>query len=127
MSLIDKDALKVEIEKEIKDIYAGREYVGIPSWEEREIDGLEKAIEILNTLEVKGVDLEKEITLWANANPEIRLDDVERLAKHFFELGIKVSRMTAVLDSGIAEEFILDLKRLENDYKRLMKKIQKGE
>lgn len=59
MKLIDKDALVMEIEKEIKNIYAGREYVGIPSWEEREIDGLEKAIEIMNTLEVKEVDLEK--------------------------------------------------------------------
>ena len=56
MKLIDKDALVAEIKKEIKNIYAGREYVGIPSWEEREIDGLEKAIEILNTLEVKEVD-----------------------------------------------------------------------
>ena len=56
---IDKSAVVEEIKKEIKDIYAGREYVGIPTWEEREIDGLEKAIEILNTLEVKeiGVDL----------------------------------------------------------------------
>lgn len=33
------------------------------------------------------MDLDLEITLWANAIPEIRLDDVERLAKHFFELG----------------------------------------
>ena len=55
--LIDKDTLLAEIEKEIKGIYAGREYVGIPSWEEREIDGLEKAIEILNTLEVQDDNL----------------------------------------------------------------------
>ena len=40
-------------------------------------------------LEVKEVDLDLEITLWANAIPEIRLDDVKRLAKHFFELGLK--------------------------------------
>lgn len=56
---ISKSALVAEIKKEIKDIYAGREYVGIPSWEEREIDGLEKAIKILNTLEVKEVDFEE--------------------------------------------------------------------
>ena len=43
----------------------------------------------LNTLEVKEVDLDLEITLWANAIPEIRLDDVERLAKYFFELDLK--------------------------------------
>ena len=40
-------------------------------------------------LETKEVDLDLEITLWANAIPEIRLDDVERLARYFFELGLK--------------------------------------
>ena len=38
---------------------------------------------------MKEVDLDLEITLWANAIPEIRLDDVERLAKHFFQLGLR--------------------------------------
>ena len=42
--------------------------------------------------EVKDVDLESEITLWANAIPEIRLDDIERLATYFFELGLKVQK-----------------------------------
>lgn len=43
----------------------------------------------IDTLETKEVDLGIEITLWANAIPEIRLDDVERLAKYFFEFGLK--------------------------------------
>lgn len=47
---------------------------------------------LFNALEVKKVDLEKEITLWANAIPEIPLDDVQRLAKHFFELGLKAQK-----------------------------------
>ena len=38
---------------------------------------------------MEDVDLNLEITLWANAIPEIRLDDVERLAKYFYELGLK--------------------------------------
>ena len=46
----------------------------------------------LDTLEVKEVDLDLDITLWANAIPEIRLDDVERLAKYFFELGLKAQK-----------------------------------
>ncbi len=37
----------------------------------------------------KEVDLDIEIALWANALPEIQLDDIERLAKYFFELGLK--------------------------------------
>ena len=48
--------------------------------------------EFIDTLEVKEVDLDSEITLWTNAIPEIRLDDVERLAKYFFELGLKVQK-----------------------------------
>lgn len=43
----------------------------------------------LNTLEVKEVDFDIEVALWANAIPEIQLDDVERLAKYFYELGLK--------------------------------------
>ena len=46
----------------------------------------------LDTLEVKEVDLGLEIALWANAIPKIRYDDVERLAKYFFELGIKAQK-----------------------------------
>ncbi len=48
--------------------------------------------DFLGTLEVKEVDLDLEITLWANAIPEIRLDDVERIAKYFFELGLNTER-----------------------------------
>lgn len=43
-------------------------------------------------VETKEVDLDLEITLWANAIPEIRLDDVERLARYFFELGLKAQQ-----------------------------------
>ena len=98
--LIDKDALVAEIEKEIKDIYAGREYVGIPSWEEREIDGLEKAIEILNTLETKEVDLEKEKDDYWNKLCDSEFGELlerdakwfDDIAKHFFELGFKAQK-----------------------------------
>jgi hypothetical protein len=49
-------------------------------------------LSFLDTLEVKEADLNLEITLWANAIPEIRLDDVERLATYFFELGLKAQK-----------------------------------
>ena len=51
--LIDKDALIAEIEKEIKCIYAGREYVGIHSNEENVVLGLQKSEDIINSIEVK--------------------------------------------------------------------------
>ena len=49
-------------------------------------------LNFINNLEVKEVDLDLEITLWVNAIPEMRLDDVGRLAKYFFELGLKTKK-----------------------------------
>ena len=38
------------------------------------------------------VDLEIEIILWTNAIPEIRYDDVKRIAEYFYELGLKAQK-----------------------------------
>ena len=102
MKLIDKDTLISEIEKEIKNIYAGREYVGIPSNEENIVRGLQKAEDIIDTLEVKEVDLEKEFSQWwkderaKDYNVDIlyeRYSNVSiKLAKYFFELGLKLNQ-----------------------------------
>jgi len=51
MDLIDKNIAIKNLENEIKLIYAGREYVGIPSHQEHEVIGIERAIEILKELE----------------------------------------------------------------------------
>lgn len=96
---IDKDALLVEIEKAIKIIYAGREYVGIPYSEECIVYGLQKAEDIINTFEVKEVDLEKEIEIeWNKSNPidegmgvesaYIHIEAFDMIAKHFYSLGL---------------------------------------
>ena len=87
---IKKSALVAEIERRIKGLNACHAdrvagYAG-------EISGLERLLSFLNTLEVKEVDLDMEVALWANAIPEIRLDDIERLAKYFFELGLKTQK-----------------------------------
>lgn len=63
---IDKDALIKKLEKEIKCIYAGREYVGISFSEENIVRGIQMAEDIINTFEMKEVDLEKESELIAN-------------------------------------------------------------
>ena len=90
MELIDKSALVAEIEKRLHANGAFDE-VGDEAWSEDVgmCNAYKSILSFLNTLEVKDIDLDLEITLWANAIPEIRLDDVERLAKYFFELGIK--------------------------------------
>jgi len=94
---ISKSALVAEIEKLIENgklkcqqSKENNDYESYVAWSEH-IATCGKILLIIDILEVKEVDLDLEITLWANAIPEIRLDDVKRLAKHFFELGMQVS------------------------------------
>jgi len=102
--LIDKDALVAEIEKEIKHIYAGREYVGIPSDEENMVRGIQRVEDILDTLEVKEVDLEKELIKWHKEHFKkdgtfigmsgfyLTNNSQMDIAKYFFELGLKAQK-----------------------------------
>ena len=89
---IDKDILVAEIKKRLKHNGTRAELDRSSSMAGRENEDKD-ILSLLDTLEVKNVDLESEITLWANAIPEIRLDDVERLATYFFELGIKTQKV----------------------------------
>ena len=95
--LIDKDALVAEIDKResILDIDSA---FGIGGMIE-----LKFVKDILNTLEVKEVDLEKEADeMWNYVFSELGWDENTRmtithkefmaLAKHFFELGLKVKQ-----------------------------------
>ena len=85
MKLIDKDALVAKLEKR-REKNSRNKLNLVAAFEDNYL------LSFLDTLEVKEKDLEKEVTLWANAIPEIRLDDVQRLAKHFFELGLKAKK-----------------------------------
>lgn len=60
---------------------------------------IEKILSIIDTLEVKEVDLEKEIKSWLDHGhiTDTRYDDyddndIESTAKHFFELGLKAQK-----------------------------------
>ena len=90
--LIDKSEIVSEIEK-LQKVYSTlsthNNYED--GLKEGRLIGYKDALHKINTLEVKEVDLEKEVDLliksstWAMANRE----DFLRVAKHFFELGIK--------------------------------------
>ena len=97
---IDKDALEEEIERRQKILDIDSPF-GIGGMIE-----LELVKDILNTLEVKEVDLGKELVYYHNENfspcndgtllscetgSELTWYDYERIAKHFFELGMLVS------------------------------------
>ena len=84
---INKDVLAAKIENRIKETESMQSMVD-PFWE-GQISAFDSVLKILDTLETKEVDLDLEITLWANAIPEIRLDDVKCIAEYFYELGLK--------------------------------------
>lgn len=111
---IDKDRVVAEIEK----LYDG-DYKYLPSDSAESVaDFKDDLLMTLDTLEAKDVDLEKEVksliksSVWRFADKE----DFLRVAKHFFELGLSVNNPITAADRRIAEEIILSLKQVENDY-----------
>ena len=122
--LIDKDALVAKIEKRRdKHFNSG----GSPSSEYCYED--DEILSIIDTLEVKEVDLEKDIQnvihnhffdlnsiAIAGTSSYATEDDMIYIAKHFFELGLKASNPITSADRGTAEEIIINLKKIESDY-----------
>ena len=80
----------------------------------------------LDTLEVKEVDLDAEIVKYEESfkhNPASM--GYKETAKHFFELGMRVNNPITAADRGTAEEIIINLKRVEQDYRiNLTKEIE---
>jgi hypothetical protein len=98
MKLIDKDAVVAEIER-IK-LIIGNPFclnnIAKASWVARK-DTCEDILSFLDTLEVKEVDLEKEIQTFSMelAMKENNGDwekDIRTTAKYFFELGLKAQK-----------------------------------
>ena len=105
MELIDKAAVIAEIERRIsnhnKELQHASDEDFVSSWasdEENQKLALIALIPFLNTLEVKEVDLEKEIQEHINECLDIKFPttdiksiakDVEYTARKFFELGLK--------------------------------------
>lgn len=89
--LIDKDAIVAEIKKRYE-YWREKEHNSHSIESEIRMSECQHLMLLFNTIEAKEVDLGVEITLWANAIPEIRLDDIERLAIYFFELGLKAQK-----------------------------------
>lgn len=93
MKLIDKAAVVAEIERRIKinkccmlglrnlDYYQGK------------VDALSDTISLLDTLEVKEVNLDGEINLWVrNLHRVPNFEELNKFARHFFELGLKAQK-----------------------------------
>ena len=140
---IDKSALAAEIEGMLQEEY--------PCDNSEQTTGYHCALyelqDFLNTLEVKEVDLEKELIEWHKEHFKkdgtfigmsgfyLTNNSQMDIAKHFFELGLSVNNPITASDRGMAEEIIINLKRVEQDYcinltkemEWLRNKVQKGE
>ena len=82
--LIDKDALVAEVKKLKAELPKNRGY---------KRNAYNHVLHIIDSFEVKGVDLEKSISDWlfeGLPNDEELIDYIKETAKYFFELGLKV-------------------------------------
>ena len=126
MKLIDKAAVVEKLERlynleyyNTSDLSCGKKIM------------LRNILCFLNNLEIKEFDLEKEINkyisdnffgsqtlgFFANRTKEEPNDrDIALVAKHFFEFGLSVNNPITAADRGMAEEIIINLKRVEQDY-----------
>ena len=106
MKLIDKDALVAEIEERKKE--AESNCGGYKSYDEHccnacIVDFYEELLEIINTIEVKEVDCEREIGIYTTKELlkkknhstgvfHLAQTDINSIAKHFYELGLKTRK-----------------------------------
>ena len=98
MKLIDKDALVAEITHKIKVLESFiKNFDGISDKVEKaknKIEALGDVLLFIENLEVKEVDLEKELDTMIT--PELKfhkaLPSLFDVAKHFFELGLKAQK-----------------------------------
>lgn len=121
--MIDKDALVAEIDRRLADNKKEIERASHKNLEDY-FEGHEDALTLfkdqyLDTLEVKEVDLQKEIqTQWKGCEPidegmgcefaNISVEQFDSIAKHFFELGKKASNPLTWEDMLIIHKCIKD-------------------
>lgn len=117
---IDKSALVAEIEKRIDrnneraaSYSSNSEHDYLCRVKEKVYKSL---LSFVDTLEVKKVDINKEISQFIDTNFEKATIghklSLRRVAKHFFELGLSVNNPITAADRGTAEEIILALNTL---------------
>ena len=130
MKYVSLDALVAEINKRITD-------APINNIGHQRVWAYNDVKDIIDTLEVKEVDINEEAKRkWDSFSlcyDESRGCDVvvwpywvyKQVCKHFFELGMRFNNPITASDRGTAEEIIINLKRVEQDYRiNLTKEIE---
>jgi hypothetical protein len=124
MKLIDKDRVVAGIDDWRDKIKKGIFSIPLSGREKTdatfEYELLGKVISFLDTHEVKEVDLEKEYDNEFFKDPVfgklVNQNAGISIAKHFFKLAISLNNPITAADRGTAEEIIINLKRVEQDY-----------
>ena len=144
---INKDALVVEIDKRLNELYdllpnASEVVKDNYTKDEANIIGKYTALEsfskFLDTLGVKEVDLEKEIDDWYNTmGIPITPNALKKTAHHFFELGLNIQQNISInvtdIDKVIEENGVdpnsKEAKMFKESYYMALEKlkVQKGE
>ena len=93
---IKKSTLIAEIEKLIDEIYAGRSFDSLSSEQQTALWYIKSIMSSINFIEVKEVDLEKEIdnyllTYWNEEREKFLHPFLKKMCVYFFELGIIAS------------------------------------
>ena len=133
---IDKDALVAEINKLIKknELYLDDNVSDSVRFQKTSAYSiLNEVLHFINTLEVKEVDLGKEIRRYRMNNPiighreESLYDYMTNVAKHFFELGLNASNPIAEenLESFVRQVIDLDVEAGEY-YNNIIEEERKG-
>ena len=125
MKLIDIDALVAEIERRKEEYEEDYRKYGSP-YDSVLREEMENILSFLNTLEVKEVDLKEEVERFAKECGYKSAATIDfQFARHFFALGLSASNPITAADRGMAEEIIINLKRVEQDYRiNLTKEIE---
>lgn len=107
MKLIDKAAVVAEIGARYNECLKRAKIIDAEYWNGK-ADAYRDMLVALNTLEVKEVDIDKEIGKffgvddWKASALEEEQRDMIKFAKHFFELGLKAQIMTSKLQQRIS-------------------------
>lgn len=108
MKLIDKSALVAEIERR-RNLVEERLYINSYGKDKALYDAYKSLLSFIDTLEMKEVDLEKELIEWHKKHFQksgtfigmsgfyLTNSSQMELAKHFFELGLKIQNMITPL------------------------------
>lgn len=90
---IDKSVLVTEIERLISEIYGGQSFDSLSREKQVALWYIKSIMSSIYTLEVKEVDLEKDVDKILEEN-DWDYDEIDfyDFAKHFYELGIKAQK-----------------------------------